>query len=67
MIQSYFTDFFNNISFDNFIKIYGSIQNLLFTQTIIDFIMYLFSEYYREEWFTWEKMLEVLKEKIEEN
>ena len=53
MIESYFTDFFNNISFDNFIKIYGSIQNLLFTQTIKDFILHLFSEYYREEWFTW--------------
>jgi hypothetical protein len=37
-----FEDFFKDISFHNFIKVYGNIQNLLFTQTIIEFMISVF-------------------------
>lgn len=52
-----FVSFAKEISFDNFIKIYGSIQNLLFTQTIIEFILVVFTDFYREETLSSEKVL----------
>ena len=57
MIEKMFSAFFEEIFFENFIKVYGNIQNLLFTQNIIEFMMAVFTEFYKEEYLTGEKVL----------
>ncbi len=57
MIDKMFEAFCIEISFPNFIKIYGNIQNLLFTQNIIEYMKAVFRQFYREEKLNSEKVL----------
>lgn len=57
MIDQMFNDFSKNISFNNFIRVYGNIQNLLFTQNIIEYIKEVFKMFYRDEIISPDKML----------
>lgn len=57
MIDQMFTDFSKNISFNNFIRVYGNIQNLLFTQNIIEYVKEVFKAFYRDEIIGPEKVL----------
>lgn len=43
MIERMFVEFFKEISFENFMKVYGNIQNLLFSQNIVEYMITVFS------------------------
>lgn len=47
MIDKMFEAFFKEITFENFIKVYGNIQNLIFTQNIVEFMVKVFTDFYK--------------------
>lgn len=47
-------------------NVYGNIQNLLFTQNIIEYMITVFSEFYKEENLSGDKVLEALKDNLGE-
>ena len=43
IIERMFVEFFEEISFENFMNVYGNIQNLLFSQNIVEYMITVFA------------------------
>ena len=57
MIDRMFVEFFEEISFENFMKVYGNIQNLLFSHKIVENMITFFCLFYKEEYISGDKVL----------